>query len=77
MHSSRCLLCLLALIQPAILGTDQPITLVTITVMIRVQYSGGIGGGIGLKLAVKLPYRSIVRYPDGESTGKDKLRFKF
>jgi hypothetical protein len=70
------LLCVLALTPPKILGMDQPIIGVTIRVMNRDQYSGGIVGGSGLKLAVKLPYRSTVRYPDGASTGKDELRPK-
>ena len=65
--------CLLAS-HPAILGTDQPITVVTMTVMIIVQYSGGIGGGSGLKLTVNTPYRLTVRFPD-DVKGMLELRF--
>ena len=69
MHSFRCLRCVVAFTQPKILGTDQPIIVVTITVMIRDQYSGGIGGGSGLKFTVNVPYRLTVRFPE-ESSGK-------
>jgi hypothetical protein len=76
MHSLRFLRCIFALTKPTILFQDQPIIEVTRTVTIRNKYAGGSSGGEGIKLAVKLPYRSTVRYPDGASTGKDELRPK-
>lgn len=64
MHSSRCFSCILALNHPKTLGMDQPIIVVIITVMISNEYSGGIGGGSGLKLAVKVPYLITSKVPE-------------
>lgn len=60
--------------QPIILGIDQPISEEIITLRIRNEYSGGIGGGLGLKLTVNTPYRLTVRFPE-ESKGMLELRF--
>jgi hypothetical protein len=53
---------------------DQPIIEVIITLTIRNEYSGGIGGGIGLKTAVNVPYLLIARFPEGSSSGTVELR---
>jgi len=76
MHSFRYLRCLFVLTQPIILGIDQPIIELTITLMTRNKYSGGIAGGSGLKLAVKVPYRLTVKF-EVSLNGMLKLRFKF
>jgi hypothetical protein len=55
-------------VRPRILGIDQPIRDEIIALMIRNEYSDGIGGGIDLNLTVNVPYRLTIRFPD-ESKG--------
>lgn len=57
------------------LGIDQPITELTMMPYKGAKYSGGIAGGSGLKLAVNVPYRSSIRFPDESPTDIVELRF--
>jgi hypothetical protein len=66
-----------ALIQPIILGIDHPIKELRMMPTNRYKNSGGIAGGSGLKLAVKVPYRLIVRFPEESPNGMVELRFRF
>jgi hypothetical protein len=48
------------LTHPIILGIDQPIKEVAIMPYNGAKYSDGIGGGSALKLAVKVPYLTLI-----------------
>jgi hypothetical protein len=57
------------------LGIDQPIIEVMIIPYKGAKYCGGIIGGRGLKIAVKVPYSLMVKLPEGLLTGIVVLGF--
>jgi hypothetical protein len=57
------------------LSIDQPITEVMIIPYKGAKYCGGIAGGSGLKLAMKVPYSLTVKLSDGLLTGIVALGF--